>query len=513
MRCTFVSVVLVLLILSSNQALSQGTRATIDPVPSSDEVVVTIATTDAGPNDKIMLLSSKAAATCTSGTPVPLQVPLKNFVGAKENASLAVKKGSLKAGNYLCAVIKNEAGGIVATSPAVHVTKPGGAAPPLAAAADKGSTDDCRGLNHYGDCELEYRLLGGIEQSDLSAQSSVTEGFYDLFINAPLAPKGSSLWFRSRYLGAPSSSFKGNIVAAATNPTGTLTAANLPQSVTAVDYVVGYQFLDWDVGPLLFVPGKSTSRFVPGKVTLSPVIGIGATTPVSATTTVSGFKVPSYGTNECDQLHLRFTPANGYNPALPGPGAIDKSGNIGCIVQPNPGSTSAKPLPGNSITAIAFSNEDRTSFLEKWGAGLRFKYRFNPSESDESTHCDLSPGCTNVMVDFSVGQDEAITGGMLRNFVLKADAIIPILTTGVSFFASSSNRLEQSKTFSPLILTPITIQNASSSGCTATATTACVPSSSVFVLPYKQQNRDYYRIGLGIDAMKILTKLFPKATK
>jgi hypothetical protein len=53
--------------------------------------------------------------------------------------------------------------------------------------------------------------------------------------------------------------------------------------------------------------------------------------------------------------------------------------------------------------------------------------------------------------------------------------------------------------------------NSGSSTCTASASTACIPSSSVFVLPFKQQNRDFYRIGIGIDAMKIL-KIFKAAS-
>jgi hypothetical protein len=105
----------------------------------------------------------------------------------------------------------------------------------------------------------------------------------------------------------------------------------------------------------------------------------------------------------------------------------------------------------------------------------------------------------------------------VRRLVLKADAIIPIFSTGISFFAASANRLEHNTTLSPLILNPVTVMNAGSSSCSSTSSstsnTVCVPSSSVFVLPYKQQDRDYYRIGIGIDAIKVLTKLFPTTTK
>jgi len=365
------------------------------------------------------------------------------------------------------------------------------------------STVDSKTVNDcYKDDGFEYIFLGGIEQADLSAQSSVTEGFYDLFLREPFNDHGTSIWFRSRYLGAPSSSSTQNVVAAATNPTGTLTASNLPQSVTAIDYTVGFQFHDFYFGA------------IKGKTSVTPILGIGATTPLSASTVVSGFAVPANGTNECDQLHQRFTTQNGYSPALPPSGVYDSKGDIGCVVQPNTTNTSTGASPGTQITAIGFSNEDRSSFLLKWGAGVRIMDRWGVDTTDKTTACDSENGCTRLTADFAIGQDQAITGGLLRHFVLKADAVIPIRSTGVSFFAAADNRLEHNATLSPLILSPVTLAtNTSTSTCTASSTTVCYPTSSVFILPFKQQNRDYYRIGIGIDAVKILTKLFTSATK
>jgi hypothetical protein len=130
--------------------------------------------------------------------------------------------------------------------------------------------------------------------------------------------------------------------------------------------------------------------------------------------------------------------------------------------------------------------------------------------SDQTTWCSQEPGCSRLTADFSIGQDEAITGGLLRHWVLKADAVVPIYSTGIYFFGASSNRLVRNTTLSPLILSPVTLATSTAtSACTASANTVCYPASDVFILPYKQQNRDYYRIGLGIDVKKVLTKLFP----
>jgi len=470
------------LVVVSVASFSFGQTPTVMPIPKDGDIDVTLKTAPAAVDDKIALYTTTTPGSCSStATAVPLKTNSNGAVLAGGTTSVELAN-SLVGGEILCAVITNAA--TTYTTPEV-VVGPG-----------------CASQGKYSDCTFEYMLIGGIEQSDLSAQSSVTEGFYDLFLRRPVNSKWGSIWFRSRYLGTPSSSSTQNIVAAATNPTGTLTASNLPQSITAVDYTLGLQLNEVRVG--------SPS----GRTTISPILGFGATTPLSATTTVSGFAVPAYGTNECNQLQQRFTVAHGYSPALPASGIYDAKGDMGCVVQVNPNGTATTATPGTEITAIAFSNEDRSSFLIKWGAGIRLIDRSIPSDS---SGCASTTGCSRIMADFTLGQDQAITGGYLRRLVLKADAIIPIFSTGISFFAASANRMEHNTTLSPLILNPVTVMNAGSSSCSAssssTSNTVCVPSSTVFVLPYKQQDRDYYRIGIGIDAIKVLTKLFPAATK
>lgn len=224
---------------------------------------------------------------------------------------------------------------------------------------------------------------------------------------------------------------------------------------------------------------------------------------MSSNTIVSGFKVPDYGTAECNTLQSRFTSANGYTPSLPASGK-DSAGNTDCIMQPSPSGTG-----GTQISYLGFSNEDRSSFLLKWAAGFRLTDRWFVNPSDKTTYCDVN--CPRLYADFTVGQDEAFTRGKLRHFLFKADARIPIEDTGLYFFASAANRFERNSTLSPLILSPVTLStNTASTTCAASKTTVCFPASNVLILPYKQPDRDYYRIGIAIDAMKVLTKLFTK---
>jgi hypothetical protein len=359
----------------------------------------------------------------------------------------------------------------------------------------------------FNDCDFELSLIGGIEQSDLSAQNSTTTGFFFLFTRAPFNMRWGTIWFRSRFLGAPSASATNNIVAAASNPSGTLSASNLPQSVNSVDYVFGVDHQFWR--PSFGSPHG-------GSFTFGPVFGFGATTPLDASTVVNGVAVPTYGTNECYELQQRFTTRLGYNPPLPPSGYYSASTGtptLGCVVQPPPGYTVATAAnPGTQITTLAFSNQDRSSFLLKWGAGIRIMNRWHQPKTDlcseASGTTEPIPGhCTRSVVDFVLGQDQAITGGYLRRFVLKGDAVFPLMTTGVYFFGQSANRLEPNTTFSPLILSPVTVSTTAVSG------SSTIPSPNVFVLPFKQQNRDFYSIGVGLDLTSVLTKLFNPAAK
>jgi hypothetical protein len=469
----------------------------ISPAPAGNDSSITLNTANATVGQIITIQKdtnkvdpTKPSVSCDKLTS-PLDLDETGGVAqVKDGGTTKVHlQNPLASGDRICAVISDsKSKAVSATTPEVTVNS------------------GCKNPGTYSDCTFEYLLIGGIEQSDLSAQNSVTDGFYDLFLRRPVDNAFGSFWFRSRYLGTPSSTSKQNVVAAASDPTGTLTSADLPQSVTAVDYTLGYQFDKW-------VNGKRRTTF-------SPIVGFGATSPLGASSAVSGFTVPLYGTNECTQLQLRFGAGNkyGYNPVLPASGPLTPNYGIGtppanlCSVQPNPQSTAANPLAGTQITTIAFTNEDRSSFLLKWGAGVRIIDR----PLSGSSGCATTTGCSRLIADFTLGQDQAITGGTMnmKKLVLKADAIIPVFSTGAYFFASSANRLSRNTVLSPLILSPVTIASSTSSTtCATSTTTVCFPSNSVFVLPYKQQDRDDYRIGIGIDVAKIFKKLFnPAAT-
>lgn len=378
----------------------------------------------------------------------------------------------------------------------------------------------------FNDCDWIYTLTGGAEESELSAQDSQTNPFVSLFVRGPWNWRIGSVWLQVRFLGAANANNTNNVVAAYTSATGSSSSSGLPQVGTALDYEFGYEY-DW------FHPHKDNPTT--GQFTVGAIVAFGATTPLSAQHATTAFVVPAWGTNECNELLSRF-PASGGFSGLPaqntqgtygayiGTTVTPTGGTAGsptytgpyCIIDNAPiittASTGTTVVSGTAQTDIAFAPEDRNSFLVKYLAGLRLITRSN---SPGTEYCGTSSApnvgvCSRAIVDFTVGQDEAITGGMLRHWVGKADATFPIpKLTNVYFFGSAAMRFTRNQSFSPLLLQPATIVAA---GTTATPpTTITVPSNSTWVLPLTQPNRDFYRIGIGLDLSGMLSKVFTPA--
>ena len=419
------------------------------------------------------------------------------------------------AGSYRFSVACGAAIGHFAVNVTDNSMPPAGAASGVAKApaTDTSYHSPCQFM--FNDCDWVYSVHGGVEQSGVSAKDNQTNAFADLFIRAPFNVRAGNIWLRARFLGAPTKSDTFNISSAVTDPTGTLKATSLSQVGNAVDYLIGIEH-DW-LQPSVANPSR-------GMFTVGFVAAVGATTPLSSQSASIAYAMPDYGTNECNQLQSRFNTnaqSNGIPDPLPGPGSVTNSGQTtfycSLLQVDSSGNKLSTPIP---IKNIAFSPEDRTSFLEKWGAGLRLINRFR---TQPNTHCSSrGPGdtgdnavnseeagnapCVRTIVDFTVGQDEAITGGKMSNWVLKADGIFPISNTGISFYGAVDTRIERNSGLPPLLLNPVPI---TTSG-TSTAGAVTVPSSSVWVLPLRQPNRDFYRYGIAVDLSTVFTKLFQK---
>ncbi|HUA15211.1 MAG TPA: hypothetical protein VMG31_07925 [Verrucomicrobiae bacterium] len=304
-------------------------------------------------------------------------------------------------------------------------------------------------------------LIGGVEYSGYSAQSQTTNGFLDLYYQGPSSHHFAG-WTRIRLTSTPQQATNG-VVSVISNPTG----------LTTYDYSNVGQAIDYVFGPTwTFMRGKSGG-------TWAAIAEVGATSPLSSQNAPVTFVAPGPGTNECTELVSRFSPAAGYNPGL------------SLNTTPNPTTCLA-----GGYTDIAFSNEDRSSFFLKYGGGFRAVYPWKSGQCSSSS--DSKCSIAYAAVDGTIGQDASVTGGSLHRLVFKLDGILPIPTGSASWlylFGSSYIRLEKNQNLPPLILT------------TPTATVT-VPSPTVFVLPLRQPNRDYYRLGVGLNINQLWCKAF-----
>ena len=308
-------------------------------------------------------------------------------------------------------------------------------------------------------------IVGGVEQSGYSSLSNNTGGFLSAFFRSgyvPLSqklPLGLAAWGRVRLLSAPQPGTVG-IASILTNPTGAITTQTFSSIGTAVDYVVGpeLKLKEWDFGSAISM--------------VSLITGVGATTPLSSNSVTVSYAVPPPNTADCEQLIKTYGPNTGNVPYL--------------FKNPNQTSCIWNPVSGAPYSFISFANQNRSNFLFKWGVGGRLTHVYPAKDKDPSYAGSL---------DVSVGQDSSVTGGKVSGWVFKLDGVYPIPFTGslLYVFGSAAMRFTHNQYYAPLIL--------------ANATNAPVPpSTQVAVLSLQQPNRDFYRLGFGLNIATIWCK-------
>jgi len=310
---------------------------------------------------------------------------------------------------------------------------------------------------NVGDLQIFVRPLGeysraivGFEQAAASSASHTQKFFFDLTLSTPL-PFGESdpyfgkrarLWGTARVTSVPQQITSG----VATFSAGfAQQVGNLKVNEVAqgIEYLVGTEIrLKSRMQPFGSFDGTTTNRF-----TTSFIAGAGAITPINPKSTLEIFKV-------------------------------------------FPGAPGLPPVPAGK-DFIAFVSPDRDRFFRQYFAGLRLQtYYFNYRNPD------IPLKRYPAVLDITFGQNEAMTGGRLRGGVLRLEGFYPLPYDGLKFinlFGTALMKLSRTNINDPLIL------EAAPAGTT-------VPASNVFIQTIPQMNRDYYRIGVGIDFISLINK-------
>jgi hypothetical protein len=324
-------------------------------------------------------------------------------------------------------------------------------------------------------------FIAGFIQSGYSAEVTNTNFFLSAYLRSQYwgfnsknsnSAVGGALWGRIRLLSAPAPSTV-NLVSVITDPSGTLTQSSFSSVGQVVDYVFGPELRLFQTD----FPNKQAAR-------ASIFADIGATTPLASNSVTLTYNAPAPNTTECAELIRRYPPnaKQGTIGLYPGPADPTTGLQSTCVINP------VTKLP---YSYVAFTNQDRSNFLGKYGAGFRFTHVFPAKSQGGYPYAGY--------LDAGFGQDETITGGRWHGAVFKLEGQYPFAYGPMSFiyfFGSASLRLSGNQNYPALILT-------SPSG----SNTPIVPSANVTVLSLQQPNRDFYTIGVGLNLLDIFTKL------
>ena len=147
-------------------------------------------------------------------------------------------------------------------------------------------------------------------------------------------------------------------------------------------------------------------------------------------------------------------------------------------------------------TEVAFVTADRDRFFRQYYGGLRLKTHYF-----DNTAIPQPLARFPAMLDIAYGQNEAVTGGRFHGGVIRLEGFFPLPFEKARFFyLFGTAMLEPSR---PGIIEPLLLQPPDP--------TIRVPSAQVAMVTVSQVNRDYYRLGVGVDLSELVQVIRNKA--
>lgn len=294
------------------------------------------------------------------------------------------------------------------------------------------------------------RVVGGFEQSGASASKSKQNFFYDMFITVPFPFRQAV----DRDFG-PRFRLWGDIRIASAPRDFSLPVrefvANPAQELGATKVSEVAQSADYLIGFEFNLGGlvkllPSFDRKTKQKFSIGLIAAVGGITPLNPRDTLQVFKVSPEAVN-------RFPQATGKD-------------------------------------FIAFVSPDRDRFFRQYFVGFRLKtYYFSL--------VDRPLYRFPAVLDVAWGINESVTGGRVHGGVFRLDAFYPLPWESSRFvflFGTALLKPARARITDPLILE-------------AAPNTVTVPAPNVAIVTLPQINRDYYRFGVGVDAISLFKKL------
>lgn len=152
----------------------------------------------------------------------------------------------------------------------------------------------------------------------------------------------------------------------------------------------------------------------------------------------------------------------------------------------------AEGLPPQAVGKdfVAFIQVDRDRFFRQYYAGIRMQtFFFNLFNMPMQRF--------PAQLDLTVGQNEFVTGGKLKGAVIRIEGYYPLPFEDLKFiniFGSAVLRPGHATFGTPLVLQPA-------------PDGTVVPASNVALIALPQPNRDYYRVGFGLDFISFIQRM------
>jgi len=176
--------------------------------------------------------------------------------------------------------------------------------------------------------------------------------------------------------------------------------------------------------------------------------------------------------------------------------------------------------PTKEAEFVAITPLDRDRFLHQWYAGIRLKTFYCEDEK-----CTRFKNSFPSIVDFMIGQNEAVTGGSRKrggtpdpnnpdkligqsnSFVLRIDGFYPFPIKEANFLFLYGTALMKVGGGGVKITTPLFLDNP---GTTVELSDPRLYVPPIGVLKLQQPDRDYYKIGVGINLTDLFNRNKPK---
>jgi hypothetical protein len=310
------------------------------------------------------------------------------------------------------------------------------------------------------------RAIVGLEGSGASSSSSTAKLFFDIFHSHPLGKAGDNsgpfgaqnrLWGLVRIGTTPiqTTAAISSITSDLTSQAKKLTLNQLAQSG---EFQLGYEFqaLRGRGGPFgSLIHDKESTSF-------GWIVGGGTTLPFDPKSQVLAFDLPASGPGR-----QRF---NSQYPAY----------------------------VSLTDTQVAFATPDRNQFFRQYFGGFRLTTLFEETDSDKAIYHPVGT------LTFTIGQNEAVSGGHLRGLVGQVEGFYPIpidignkSLSGFYVFGRAAFQLTSAAQNTPLLLNQ--------------SATQPTEFSSITVIS-RASRRDLWAFGIGIDAFRFAKNLFGAAT-